>query len=605
MIGKGNDIVGRANQLFIVGQGLTGAGAKLLGNQLANMTIGELESMLEMNKIDPLKVIQLGKELRDLAKALYSEFIQKLLSGDLLNAFSSFDVSFSGSFPFPRQPIKLFDKEYSIFLGGFIQLILGFGASGYYGVDFTLTAHLMSMKGEANVVPYGGLKAWGEIGVGFLLYGKLQLIGHIMDTRFPTIADIIFSKFPLNVGLKMDLDLRPVSLTLYGQVTLEVIILDIKKTLFDHQLWEFTVEPINQRLIDVGHPEEDKSPPEFGNVLNSPGGKTKRSAGPVCEVQQLKQRDYTEPAFEIAVHAVDDRSQVKFYLDIGTVPGGNDVLKNQSLGGATTTLEQNLSPSGVPLYFTMYAENSAGIRSSVACQLETYDVTLPGGRFSADFIRSSNPTTLKASVVVIDDSKLEKIQVGVGFGKGIYGDQLVTWTDINLMKRISNIQTGNDPMNLHTLEHFTGMKNGKLMGPKFKVYEKITTAGDCARKCMDLPETKCLSFNFDFGPSGTCELLEAIEGLDFKIFLSGLFCHYERLGIGHAMEFCYEDLMLEHNGYYYFNLEVINELGYKNIISTNGVLVDFTPPDPGIWISHCIFKYTDLPVAWVVAWLGR
>ncbi|KAK3612537.1 hypothetical protein CHS0354_024514 [Potamilus streckersoni] len=614
MIGKGNDIVGRANQLFIVGQGLTGAGVKLLGNQLANMTIGDLESMLEVNKIDPLKILQLGKDLRDLAKALYSEFIKKLFNGELLNAFKSFDVSFSGSFPFPRQTIELFKVQTSFFLGGFIHLTFEFGAGGYYGVDFTLTAHLMSMKGEAKVVPYGGLKVWGEVGIGFLLYGKLQIVGYIMDTRFPTTADIIFNKFPLNVALKMDLELRPFRLVLNGLVTLEVNLLFVhfKKTLYKHKLWEFSVPPITKRLIDVGRPAEDTSPPEFGNILNSPSGKEKRSAMPVCEVQQLKHRDYTEPAFEIAVHAVDDKSQVKFFLDIGTVPGGNDVMKNQPLGGATTTVEQfptsnkqtvtgerppmlhhKLSPSGVPLYFTMYAENSAGARSSVACRLETYDVTIPGGRFSADFITSSNPTTLKASVLVVDDSKLEKIQVGVGFGKGIFGDQMVTWTDINLVKRTSSVHTGNDPMNLHTLEHFTGMKNGKLMGPKFKVYEKITTAGDCARKCMDFPETKCMSFNFDYGPSGTCELLEAIEGLDYKIFQSGLFCHYERLGIGHAVEFSYEDLMLEHNGYYYFNLELINELGYKNFISTKGILVDFTPPEPGL-IKNGSKDYTEI-----------
>ncbi|KAK3612515.1 hypothetical protein CHS0354_024486 [Potamilus streckersoni] len=594
ILGKVNDIIGRANQLFIVGQGFSGAGVRLLGNQLANMTIGDLESMLEMNKIDPLKVIQLGKDLRDLAKALFSELIKKIFSGELLNAFKSFDVTFSGSFPFPRQNIELFRVRQYFLLGGFVPVYIEFGAGGYYGVDFTLTAYLMSMKGEGKVVPYGGLKIWGELGVGFILYAKLRLTGYIMDTRFPIIADIIFSKFPLNVGLKMDLELRPFTIELHGMVTLEIELFFIKKELilFDNLIWRYSVPTIHKRIIDVGRPEEDKSPPEFGNILDSPGGKRKRSASSVCQVMQLKHRDYTEPAFEIAVHAVDDRSRVKFFLDIGTVPGGNNVMKNQPLGGATTTLEQKLTPSGVPLYFTMYAENSAGARSSVACRLETYDVTIPRGRFSADFIRSSNPTTLKASVLVVDDSKLDKIQVGVGFGKGIYGDQLVTWTDINLIKSTNKVTTGNDPMNLHTLEHFTGMKNGKLMGPKFKVYGKITTAGDCARKCMDLPETKCMSFNFDYGPSGICELLEAIEGLDYKIFLSGLFSHYERLGIGHALEFSFGDLILEHNGYYYFNLELVNELGYKNFISTEGILVDFTPPEPGL-IKNGSKDYTE------------
>jgi hypothetical protein len=48
--------------------------------------------------------------------------------------------------------------------------------------------------------------------------------------------------------------------------------------------------------------------------------------------------DYTEPAFEISVRAEDDRSTVKLFLDIGTVQGGSDVLKEQELGGPTTVL---------------------------------------------------------------------------------------------------------------------------------------------------------------------------------------------------------------------------------------------------------------------------
>ena len=46
-----------------------------------------------------------------------------------------------------------------------------------------------------------------------------------------------------------------------------------------------------------------------------------------------------EPAFEIAVDAADDRSQVKLRLNIGTVPGGSDVLNGQELGGPATILE--------------------------------------------------------------------------------------------------------------------------------------------------------------------------------------------------------------------------------------------------------------------------
>lgn len=73
MIGQVTEIAGRAKQAFIVGQGLSPEGAKLLGKKLACMTIGDLEGLLEMKNIDPFKVIELMGHLKDLAKALVSK----------------------------------------------------------------------------------------------------------------------------------------------------------------------------------------------------------------------------------------------------------------------------------------------------------------------------------------------------------------------------------------------------------------------------------------------------------------------------------------------------------------------------------------------------
>lgn len=70
IFGKVNDLASRANQLFVVGKGLTQAGVNLLGAQLANMTIGDLEAMLHARKIDPFLIRQLVKDFIDLAKAL-------------------------------------------------------------------------------------------------------------------------------------------------------------------------------------------------------------------------------------------------------------------------------------------------------------------------------------------------------------------------------------------------------------------------------------------------------------------------------------------------------------------------------------------------------
>lgn len=75
MLDAASAIVDKAERLFVVGDGLTEAGVRLLGAQLANMTIGDIEAMLQTNKIDPLVIMQLQNDFIDLAKALVCVFI--------------------------------------------------------------------------------------------------------------------------------------------------------------------------------------------------------------------------------------------------------------------------------------------------------------------------------------------------------------------------------------------------------------------------------------------------------------------------------------------------------------------------------------------------
>lgn len=65
-----SNIAGRAKQAFVVGNGLSQEGTKLLGKKLACMTIGDLEALLDLKNIDPVKVAELMKNIGDLAKAL-------------------------------------------------------------------------------------------------------------------------------------------------------------------------------------------------------------------------------------------------------------------------------------------------------------------------------------------------------------------------------------------------------------------------------------------------------------------------------------------------------------------------------------------------------
>lgn len=83
MIGSANAIVNRADQLFVVGSGLTKEGSRMLGAQLANMTIGDLEAMLEVNKVDPTSISELVNDFIDLAKALVCTFLNYQLKSSL------------------------------------------------------------------------------------------------------------------------------------------------------------------------------------------------------------------------------------------------------------------------------------------------------------------------------------------------------------------------------------------------------------------------------------------------------------------------------------------------------------------------------------------
>ncbi|XP_062596534.1 uncharacterized protein LOC134257978, partial [Saccostrea cucullata] len=576
MLGKAvSDIVGRVKQAFIVGNGLSNEGVRLLGQKLACMTIGDLESLLDLKNIDPVKVAELLKELGDLAKALYSEILNKILTNGT-SIFKSLDLRIEGDFSFPRHTNTLFHYQTSIPLGGLLTLSFGFGANYYYGVKFVVGAKLLEMKGYVTIVPNGGVSAYGFVSVGFILYGELRLTGQIMEVGFPTTAEITFNKFPLDVNLQMFLQLRPLRLTLEGLVTLKIHLIfhTFKKTLFKHRIWHYETPVIQKKIIDTHKKEKDKTPPQ----IKSFGGVTRPGE---CKVLQAAGRDHTDPEFKLDLDAEDDRSNVILTLDVGTVPGGSDVVYRKELGGFSTSLTEILNPSGVPLYFTVHVANEAGVSVPATCQLETFDMTIPGGRMSEAFRSTSNPRVMKGLVTVYEDSPITQVLVAVGYGRDIWGEQIVRWNQTSIAANTVNYDVGYDPLNLKVMTLFSDGRSGKLVGRHilFKEYDSLSTPGECATHCNKMHDTKCLSFNYDFG-SGHCELLEAIEGYNFKISKDGHYMHYEKLGVGSNRKFEYNDLDLQHNTMYYFNIHVKNSLGFENILSSESILTDFTPPDP-------------------------
>ena len=89
----------------------------------------------------------------------------------------------------------------------------------------------------------------------------------------------------------------------------------------------------------------------------------------------------------------------------------------------------------------MFAENSAGTRSFINCEMSTYDSTPPTGRLHAEFTYTSNPNIIQATILVHDDSDIFETFVAIGFGTGQYGDQLLSWEHMQL-KENSNKQRG-------------------------------------------------------------------------------------------------------------------------------------------------------------------
>ena len=79
---------------------------------------------------------------------------------------------------------------------------------------------------------------------------------------------------------------------------------------------------------------------------------------------------------------------------------------------------------------------------------------------------------------------------------------------------------------------------------------------------------------------------------------SGQFSHYERLDVGHVLEFAYHDMFLEHNFLYFVNLDLKNVLGYRQILSSRGILVDFTPPDTSKDELLCLLDVSAIIFLW-------
>ena len=150
------------------------------------------------------------------------------------------------------------------------------------------------------------------------------------------------------------------------------------------------------------------------------------------------------------------------------------------------------------------------------------------------------------------------------------------------------------------------LQSGRLVGDILQSVSSIDDLSICATMCHS--NAKCLSFDYSRQES-TCILHDNIEGpnpaynnliqLPFQaqdelevenfenIFstpqlqVSETYSHYEKLGVGNSTLVEFSGLSFDHNRVYYINMRLKSRLLVENFASSQGFLVDLTPPTPG------------------------
>ena len=140
----------------------------------------------------------------------------------------------------------------------------------------------------------------------------------------------------------------------------------------------------------------------------------------------------------------------------------------------------------------------------------------------------------------------------------------------------------------HTHTH---TQSGKLPGGILETIPGTIDLETCATMCSDA--ASCLSFDYSLLESN-CILHSNIEGpetspgADYEnnyytppLQASQSYSYYEKLGVGNSTTIEFSSLVFEHNTVYYVNMRLTNLLGYTNLASSSGFVVDLTPPNPG------------------------
>jgi len=366
----------------------------------------------------------------------------------------------------------------------------------------------------------------------------------------------------------MDLQFTPIRLELY----LFVEWVYPKEIIYNKTIWEYKAPTITKNIFTKHKKADDPTPPNIEPLTINE--RRRRSGNKGCHVQQVLNRPYYDPAFILELHASDEVSETKLFYAIGSHKGGTDLQDWTVMGGCFLMVPAKL-PGGIPIYWSIKANNSQGRYEIVQCFLNTYDSTLPDGRVEHAYQISSHPSKLVGSVVAFEDSTLKQYhRTAVGYNPGRFGSQVIGWKSLRLDQ--SSPRTGVSGQ----LKFFTHPKDGKLVAHVLKTTADVSTAEQCAELCVSYG-FNCISFDYEHHTQ-TCDLHDVVAGANAYLRISGTYSNYERLGIGYNTAIEYDDLPLEHGAQYFLNAQVNNVLGYQAYLIGEGTLVDFTPPEPGL-----------------------
>ncbi|KAK3083736.1 hypothetical protein FSP39_002337 [Pinctada imbricata] len=171
-----------------------------------DMSLEEFQVYISFYHMMNRDVLCLFNTIRDFLMDEIFKDPRKMLQLMGVELDAKMDFCVSVDLPIPPLSITFFDLSH-LFMVGPVPLRLGFGAGGSMGLQIELGFCILSLTAKVTVTPWLGGKVWGSlaIDIGFAR-GGIKLIGYLLETRFPTSGSLGFSKFPLDVVAKMDLE---------------------------------------------------------------------------------------------------------------------------------------------------------------------------------------------------------------------------------------------------------------------------------------------------------------------------------------------------------------------------------------------------------------